>query len=82
MAAGASLGERLLTVVTSAGESLPTHSSANKFMVLSNETMTQTSAGVRVFVQPSLQVDTGTARVLVQDPLLIYAPPVKVEQSP
>lgn len=82
IAAGAALGERLVTVVTPAGESVPTHASANRFVVLSNETMTQTSAGVRVLVPPSPQIDTGTARVLVQDPPLLYAPPVKVEQSP
>ncbi len=81
IAVGAALGERLVTVVTPAGESVPTYASANHFLVVSNETMTQTSAGVRVLVPPSPQIDTGTARVLVQDPLLIYAPPVKVEQS-
>lgn len=82
IAAGAPLGERLVTVVTPDGNSVPTHSSANRFVVFSNETMTQTSVGVRVFVQPSPQVETGTARVLVPYPIVIYAPPVKVEQSP
>ena len=80
--AGAPLGERRVTVVTPDGSSIPTTPDAHTFVVLSNETITQISGGVRVLVHPSPRLDTGTARVLVQDPLLIYTPPVKVEQSP
>lgn len=82
ISAGAPIGERQVTVITPDGISVPSGSNADKFIVLSNEAITQASAGVRVLVQSPPRADTGQVRVLVESPSLIYAPPVKVEQSP
>jgi YD repeat-containing protein len=65
IAAGAPLGERHVTVVTPTGSSASTTPDADEFVILSNEPITQVSAGVRVLVEPL--------------PNPVYAPPVKVQ---